>query len=91
MVYRQRVILLVWMIYKGKKGHSSAQKQLVLLEQLIAFLPEIASILLTGDAEFDGTEVVRWLLAYPNWDCALRTAENILVRALQSDDLHSSG
>jgi hypothetical protein len=89
LVYKQRVIPLIWMVYKGKKGHSSAEKQLALLEQLIALLPENASIILTGDAEFDGTEVVRWLSAHPNWDYALRTAKNILVRALQSDDQHS--
>lgn len=88
LVYKQRVIPLVWLVYKGKKGHSSAEKQLALLEQLIALLPENASVILTGDAEFDGTEVVSWLLAHPNWDYAVRTAKNILVRAPHSHLQH---
>ena len=38
LVYKQRVIPLAWMVYKGKKGHISAENQLALLEQLIALL-----------------------------------------------------
>jgi hypothetical protein len=85
LVYKQRAIPWVWMVYKGKKGHSSAEKQLALLEQVVALLPENASVILTGDAEFDGTEVLSWLSAHPNWDYAVRTVKNILVRAPQSD------
>jgi hypothetical protein len=81
LVYKKRVIPLAWMVYKGVKGHSSVEKQLDLLNQVLALLPEDASVILTGDAEFDGTGVVEWLKAQPHWHYALRTAKNIIVRA----------
>ena len=81
LVYKKRVIPLAWMVYKGVKGHSSVEKQLDLLNQVLALLPEEASVILTGDAEFDGTGVVEWLKAQPHWHYALRTAKNIIVRA----------
>lgn len=84
LVYKQRVIPLVWMIYKGKKGHSSAEKQIELLTQVRDLLPPGAKVIVTGDAEFDGTEVVTWFKAQPTWDYACRTAKNILVRTNQN-------
>lgn len=89
LVYKKRVIPLVWMVYKGKKGHSSAQTQLALLEQVCRLLPADATVLLTGDAEFDGTTVVTWLKNQPNWEYACRTAKNIQVRAAQGDEWHA--
>jgi hypothetical protein len=80
LVYKQRVLPLVWMIYKGKKGHSSADKQIELLTQVRDLLPAGAKVIITGDAEFDGTEVVIWFKAQPNWDYACRTAKNIMIR-----------
>jgi len=86
LVYKKRAIPLVWMVYKGKKGHSSAEKQLELLEQVYRLLPEGANVLLTGDAEFDGTALVNWLESQPNWDYACRTAKNIQVRTSPNED-----
>lgn len=80
LVYKQRVIPLVWMIYKGKKGHSSADKQIEVLTQVRDLLPAGAKVIITGDAEFDGTEVVSWFKAQPYWDYACRTAKNIMIR-----------
>ncbi len=80
LVYKKRVIPLVWMVYKGKKGHSSAEKQLALLEQVRKLLPEGATVIVTGDAEFDGTEVIGWITAQPTWHYACRTAKNSRVR-----------
>lgn len=81
LVYKKRVIPLVWMVYKGQKGHSSAEKQLALLEQVRKLLPEGAAVIITGDAEFDGTEVVNWIMAQPTWEYACRTAKNTQVRS----------
>lgn len=83
LVYQKRVIPLVWTVYQGKKGHCSAEKQLALLEQVHALLPKDAIVILTGDAEFDGTAVISWLQAHTQWQYAIRTAKNILVRAGQ--------
>lgn len=81
LVYKQRVIPLAWLVFKGKKGHSSADKQLALLQQVHDLLPEGAQVILTGDGEFDGTELVTWLEAQPTWEYACRTAKNIKGRA----------
>jgi hypothetical protein len=89
LVYKKRVIPLVWLVYKGKKGHSSAEKQLELLAQVQRLLPEGAKVILTGDAEFDGTELISWLQAQPSWDYACRTAKNSQVRASKSVDWHA--
>jgi len=80
LIYKKRVIPLAWMLYKGRKGHSSVEKQLELLNQVTALLPEGATVILTGDGEFDGTGVIEWLKAHPGWQYALRTARNIIVR-----------
>lgn len=80
LVYKKRVIPLTWMLYQGRKGHSSVEKQLELLNQVIALLPEGAAVILTGDGEFDGTGVIEWLKTQPSWHYALRTAKNIIVR-----------
>ena len=84
LAWKQRAIPLVWMVYEGKKGHHSAHKLLRLLEQVKALLPEDASVIVTGDAEFNGTEMIPWLLEHPNWHYAIRTAKNSVVRATQS-------
>jgi Transposase DDE domain len=79
LVYKKRVIPLVWLVYKGSKGHSGLDKQLELLNQVAALLPTDATVIITGDAEFDGTGVIEWLKAHPKWHYALRTAKNITV------------
>ena len=89
LVYKQRVIPLVWLIYKGKKGHSSADKQIELLTQVRDLLPEGAKVIITGDAEFDGTEVITWFKAQPNWEYACRTAKNIVVRTSHQTEAHT--
>jgi hypothetical protein len=88
LVYKQRVMPLVWMIYKGKKGHSSAEKQIELLTQVRDLLPAGAKVILTGDAEFDGTEVVTWFKAQPNWFYACRTAKNVVIRTSHQAEAH---
>ena len=85
LVYKKRVIPLVWMVYTGRKGHSSAEKQLELLERVQRLWPDGATIILTGDAEFDGTSVINWLEAQQNWQYACRTAKNTQIRASQEE------
>ena len=89
LVYKQRVIPLVWTVFKGQKGHSSAATQLALLQQVQNILPTEAQVILTGDGEFDGTEVVTWLEAQSTWQYACRTAKNSKVRASKSVAEHA--
>ena len=89
LVYKQRVIPLVWTVFNGKKGHSSAATQIALLQKVQALLPAEAPVILTGDGEFDGIEVVTWLEAQPTWQYACRTAKNSKVRASPSVAEHA--
>jgi len=79
LVYKKRVIPLAWLVSKGSKGHSGLDKQLELLNQVAALLPVGTLVILTGDAEFDGTGVLEWLKSHPDWHYAVRTAKNITV------------
>lgn len=81
LVYKKRVIPLAWLVFKGVKGHSSVEKQRQLLNQVLALLPDGAKVILTGDAEFDGSGVLEWLQQQSDWHYALRTAKNIIIRA----------
>ena len=84
LVYKPRVIPLVWTVFKGKKGHSSAATQLAVLQQVQSLLPSEAQVILTGDGEFDSIDVVTWLEAQPTWHYACRTAKNSKVRTSKS-------
>jgi len=77
--YNGRALPLCWLAYKGKKGHSSSQLQLELLEMILKMLPNNKKITLLGDGEFDSAEVIKWLEAKPNWEYVCRTATNIKV------------
>jgi hypothetical protein len=50
-VYKKRALPLVWLVYPGKKGHTSAERHIQVLEKLKALLPEETEVILMGDAE----------------------------------------
>jgi hypothetical protein len=89
LVYKKRVIPLAWLVYKGRKGHSGFERQAELLDQVAALLPAEATVILTGDAEFDGVAVIEWLQAQPHWHFALRTAKNITLTREPKGEAHS--
>jgi len=79
-LYHGRALPLCWLVYKGKKGHCSMETQLKLLKAVQALLPENAPpVILLGDGEFDGSEVVDWLEKETDWTYACRTASDTLV------------
>jgi len=86
LVYKKRVIPLAWMIYKGSKGHSSAERQMRLYQQVLELLPQEAKVILTGDAEFDNVDSLSMLQSKPNWDFSLRTAKNIKLSFANAKD-----
>ena len=77
--YNGRALPLCWFAYKGKKGHSSSELQLKLLEMAANLLPEGAKITLLGDGEFDSAAVIKWLQEKENWSYVCRTATNVKV------------
>jgi len=61
LAYRKRSIPIAWTWVKHARGHSSAFKQLALLNHVRALLPPQAVVFLVGDCEFGSVEVLRWL------------------------------
>ena len=78
-VYKSRALPLCWLTFKGKKGHSSQQVQLTLLEAVKALVADHPQVILLGDGEFDGSEVVAWLAAQPGWQYVCRTANDVRI------------
>lgn len=77
--YKSRALPLVWVVFKGRKGHSSQEIQKALFEVAKDFVPENCQVVLLGDGEFDGSEIVEWLEEQLHWDYVCRTDETNLV------------
>lgn len=78
-VYRKRALPLVWLVYRGQKGHTTAERHIEVLKKLKTLLPEAAEVVLLGDAEYDTTEMQLWVQENTAWDYVLRTSPQILV------------
>jgi hypothetical protein len=77
--YKGRALPLAWVTYKGRKGHSSQATQLTLFRAVQALLPPSCAVVLVGDGEFDGAEVVEWFQTDAHWQYVCRTSETTLV------------
>lgn len=77
--YKSRALPLAWVVYKGKKGHSSQQTQLELFKTVKALLPTTSPVILLGDGEFDGSEVVTWFKTETTWQYVCRTDQTNLI------------
>jgi hypothetical protein len=71
--YKSRAMPLAWVTYKGRKGHSSQAVQLQLFKQVKALLPAEVPLVLVGDGEFDGSEVIDWFEQDSPWRYVCRT------------------
>ena len=71
--YKNRALPLAWVTYKGRKGHSSQQMQLQLFKRIKALLPTDVPVVLVGDGEFDGSEVIDWFQQDSQWRYVCRT------------------
>lgn len=78
-IYRQRAIPLAWIVYKGKKGHTTAEHHITVLQQLLPLLPEAAEVILLGDGEYDTVEMLSWVTEYTDWQFVVRTAKSNLI------------
>lgn len=78
-IYRQRAIPLAWIVYKGKKGHTGADRHITVLQQLLPLLPEEADVILLGDGEYDTVEMLSWVNQWTNWQFVVRTSKSNLI------------
>ena len=79
LAYRKRALPLVWMWVRSSRGHSTAVRQLALLNYIRKLLPAKISVLMVGDSEFGAIEVLRWLDQH-GWKYVLRQKGKHLVR-----------
>ena len=80
-VYKQRALPLVWLVYRGKIGHTHADCHIAVLEKLQPLIPAGAKVVLLGDAQYDNTDMLLWLEAQPAWQYVLRTAPQIYIHS----------
>jgi hypothetical protein len=73
--FRRRAIPLAWTWVEGSKGHSSACKQLALLDYVHRLVPQGVPVVLVGDSEFGAVEVLRQLETWC-WHYVLRQKAN---------------
>lgn len=79
-VYRSRLLPLAWVVYKGRKGHTTAARHIEVLKKVLPLIPEGADVVLLGDAEYDTTAMLAWVQAETSWQFVLRTASNLLIQ-----------
>lgn len=79
-LYQKRSLPIAWLVYKGKKGHASAERHIQVLEKICPLLPEGSEVVLLGDAEYDTTEMLLWIEKNTAWQYVLRTAPQIYVQ-----------
>ena len=77
--YGSRALPVCWLTIKGRKGHTAQQIQLTLLQALKALIPAGYAVILLGDGEFDGAQVVAWLQSQPGWHYVCRSDETTKV------------
>ncbi len=78
-VYRQRLLPLAWITYRGKKGHTTAARHIELLELLQERIPTGSEVVLLGDAEYDTVEMLTWVKQETTWHFVIRSAPQISI------------
>ena len=76
-IYKKRAIPLVWVVYKGKKGHTTADRHIAVLQMLAELISDEADVVLLGDAEYDTVEMLDWVTANTNWTFVVRSAPQL--------------
>jgi hypothetical protein len=77
--YKNRAIPIAWCCLKGRKGHTPQAAQLELLQHVRDLLPDNSAVVLVGDGEFDGTELLTWLINEAGWDFVCHTSHTHLL------------
>jgi hypothetical protein len=79
-LYKKRALPIAWVVYQGKKGHTTAQRHIQALDKVVPLLPPASEVVLLGDAEYDTTEMIAWMQINTNWQYVLRTSPQIYVQ-----------
>jgi hypothetical protein len=79
-VYHGRAIPLLWTVVKGRKGHLPQDEHCALITRLQDVIPNQAQVVVLGDGEFDGTQLLA-ALRTAGWEYVCRTGINITIYA----------
>ena len=79
LAYRRRAIPIAWTWVKGARGHSSALKQMALLQYIQQLMPEKAQVTIMGDSEFGAVPVLKQLESW-QWGYVLRQKGSTRVK-----------
>ena len=79
LAYRRRALPIAWTWIRSNRGHSSACKQLALLEYVHELIPTAIPVLVVGDSEFGAIEVLRQLDEW-GWQYVLRQKGSHLIQ-----------
>jgi len=79
-VYHGRAIPLLWTVVTGKKGHLPQDVHCALVRRLQTVIPDTAVVVVLGDGEFDGTQLLA-ALRTAGWEYVCRTGVNITISA----------
>jgi hypothetical protein len=97
LAYRKRAIPIAWTWVKHIRGHSTAFKQVALLNYVRMLLPIGAAVFLVGDCEFGPVETLKWLDLW-HWCYVLRQKSDTCVWLNQYNEwkpfgsfIHKSG
>ena len=77
--YQHRALPLAWVTYKGRKGHSAQAMQLALFRTVQKYLKPDCQVIVLGDGEFDGSEVIEYFRTEAHWQYTCRTDESTRV------------
>ncbi len=83
--FRHRAIPIAWTWVKQVRGHSSAWRQLALLDHVRRLLPPQVPVLFVGDSEFGAVAVLRQLERW-DWHYVLRQTSKELVQLGEQDE-----
>jgi hypothetical protein len=78
-VYKQRALPLAWIVYRGRKGHTTAERHIEVLKLVQPLISPETKVILLGDGEYDNVEMLQWLEAHTHWHYVVRTAKSSLV------------
>jgi len=78
-IYKRRALPLAWIVYRGKKGHTTSARHIAVLELVKPLIPPDADVILLGDGEYDTIGMLQWIEAHTNWHFVIRTAKSSLV------------
>jgi hypothetical protein len=78
-VFHKRALPIAWVVYRGKKGHASAQTHISVLKLVQALIPKGADVILLGDGEYASVDMLTWIEHHTDWGIVARTASDTRV------------